>query len=78
MREPARSEFIKSLKVVDPVQHIGTSIACSGVPPVEKAEEFWQATREPKRIVFHDAEHRMNDTAKQDRVAWLKEALRLR
>jgi dienelactone hydrolase len=87
MREPARSEFVKSLKIVDPAQHIGKAspapvflqfAARDFFVPHDKAEEFWQATREPKRIVFYDAEHKMNGTARQDRIAWLKEVLRLR
>jgi dienelactone hydrolase len=87
MREPARSEFIKQLKIVDPVQYIGRAPPApvffqfatrDFFVPHEKAEEFWQAAREPKRIVFYDAEHKMNDTARQDRVAWLTDVLRLR
>lgn len=87
MREPNRSEFIRALTVIDPVRHIGKAppapvflqfAARDFFVPHEKAEEFWEAAREPKKIVFYDAEHRMNDTARQDRILWLKDVLRLR
>ena len=86
MKEPARTEFINSLKIIDPVTHIGKA---SPAPvflqfatrdffvPHARAEEFWQAAREPKQIVFYDAEHKMNDIARTDRIAWLRKVMKL-
>lgn len=87
MREPARSQFRRELQVVDPVRYIGKAApapvflqfaARDFFVPHDKAEEFWQAASAPKQIVFYDAEHKMNETARRDRVAWLTEVLRLR
>jgi dienelactone hydrolase len=87
MKEPARREFIRELSVLDPVRHIGRAAPA----PVflqfatrdifvsrDQAEEFWEAAREPKEIVFYDAEHKMSDLARRDRVEWLEKVLRLR
>lgn len=87
MKEPARSEFIRSLSIIDPVTHIGKA---SPAPvflqfatrdffvPHEKGEEFWQAAREPKEIVFYDAVHEMNEQARIDRIAWLRKVMKLK
>jgi dienelactone hydrolase len=87
MKKPAREEFLRSLRVVDPVTHIAQA---SPAPvflqfatrdffvPHDKAEEFWQAARKPKEITFYDAEHRMNDLARRDRIEWLKKVMRLK
>lgn len=86
MKEPARSEFIESLKIVDPVTHIGRAFPApvflqfatrDFYVPHDKAEEFWQAARQPKEIVFYDAVHGMNEQARIDRIAWLKKAMNL-
>jgi dienelactone hydrolase len=84
MREPARSAFIKELAILDPVRYIGKA------PPApvylqfatrdifvshDTAEQFWQAAREPKQITFYDAEHKMSDLARADRLAWLRKIL---
>jgi dienelactone hydrolase len=86
MREPARSVFIRSLRIVDPVTWIGRAAPAPVLlqfatrdPFVshDDAEEFWNAARQPKEIVFYDAEHGMNRQARLDRVAWLRRVLRL-
>jgi dienelactone hydrolase len=86
MPEPARSNFIKQLAPLDPVTHIGKAPPAAVLlqfatrdfhVPHDVAEEFWQAAREPKQIVFYDAHHGMNDQARQDRIAWLTTTLKL-
>ena len=80
MPEPARSNFIKKLAPLDPVTHIGKAPPAAVFlqfatrdffVPHDVAEEFWQAARQPKEIVFYDAHHAMNDLARADRIAWL-------
>jgi pimeloyl-ACP methyl ester carboxylesterase len=86
MPEPSRSEFIESLRVIDPVTHIGKAspapvllqfAARDIFVPHNQAEEFWRAARQPKEIVFYDAEHKMNDRARVDRIAWLRKVMKL-
>ena len=86
MAEPARTEFIRSLSIIDPVTHIGKA---SPAPvllqfatrdffvPHDKAEEFWRAARPPKESVVYDAEHEMNEQARIDRIDWLRKVLKL-
>jgi dienelactone hydrolase len=86
MPEPARTEFIKQLAPLDPVTHIGKAPPAAVLLqfatrdfhiPHAVAEEFWQAAREPKEIIFYDAHHGMNDQARVDRIAWLGSKLKL-
>jgi dienelactone hydrolase len=84
MKEPERSAFIRELSILDPVQHIAKA------PPApvylqfatrdifvshETADRFWQGAREPKQVTFYDAEHKMSDLARADRIAWLRKIL---
>ena len=86
MKEPARTEFIQSLKVIDPVTYIGRAAPApvflqfatrDFFVPHPQAEEFWQAARQPKEIAFYDAVHAMNDQARLDRIAWLRKVMKL-
>jgi dienelactone hydrolase len=86
MPEPARTEFIKQMSPLDPVAQIGKAPPAAVLlqfatrdfhVPHAVAEEFWQAARDPKEIVFYDAHHGMNDQARVDRVAWLRGKLKL-
>ena len=87
MTEPARSEYVASLKAIDPVEHIGR-LAPAPVflqfatrdfyVPHDDAEVLWQAAKEPKKIVFYDAVHEMNEQAREDRIEWLTEVLGLK
>jgi dienelactone hydrolase len=85
MPEPARSEFLRALAPLDPVTHIGKAAPAAVLlqfatrdfhVPHQAAEEFWQAASQPKSIVFYDAGHGMNETAKRDRIDWLVQVLR--
>jgi dienelactone hydrolase len=86
MPEPARTEFIKELAPLDPVAHIGKAPPAAVLlqfatrdfhVPHAVAEEFWEAARNPKEIIFYDAHHGMTDLARVDRIAWLKTKLKL-
>ena len=86
MTEPARSKYVDSLKAIDPVEHIAR-VAPAPVffqfatrdfyVPHDDAERLWQAAKQPKKIVFYDAVHEMNNQAREDRIEWLTEVLGL-
>ena len=83
----ARQKFIDQLAPLDPVKYIG---AAEGRPvlmqfgtadrfvPKPKAEEFFAAAKEPKKILFYETGHGLNEQAVKDRQKWLSEHLRLR
>ena len=82
-----RRKFIEELAPLDPVKHIGQA---AGSPvllqfgktdpyvPVKKAQEFYDATKEPKKILWYEAGHGLNEEAIRDRQEWLKEQLHLK
>jgi fermentation-respiration switch protein FrsA (DUF1100 family) len=82
----ARQKFIDELAPLDPTRFIGEA----GVPvllqfgrkdpfvPEAKANAFIEATREPKKVLWYDAGHPLNEQAVKDRQAWLKEQLGLK
>jgi len=75
-----RDAFIDEMASLDPVGHVGR---LSPAPvlfqfgmndphvPVERAETFFDAAREPKRLLWYEVGHDLNDEAQQDRTAWL-------
>jgi len=75
-----RDAFIDEMASLDPVGHVGR---LSPAPvlfqfgmndphvPVERAETFFDAAREPKRLLWYEVGHELNDEAQQDRTAWL-------
>jgi predicted esterase len=81
-----RRKFIEELAPLDPVKYIGRA---AGSPvllqfgksdpyvPRQKAQEFFDAAKEPKKILWYDAAHALNGEAIHDRQEWLKEQLRL-
>jgi fermentation-respiration switch protein FrsA (DUF1100 family) len=86
MEEPARSQFVEKLKAIDPVTHVGKAAPSPVLlqfgtkdphVPKSRADEFIAATKEPKRVLWYDAGHHLNDQARSDRVAWLIEQLGL-
>lgn len=85
MKEPQRTEFIRQLSVLDPVKHLPRAAparlylqfaARDFFVSHDVADEIWRAASEPKQITFYDAEHKMSDLARQDRLAWLRHALK--
>jgi pimeloyl-ACP methyl ester carboxylesterase len=87
MEPQARERFIQQFAPIDPVTHIGSA---SPAPvlfqfgrqdkhvPVERADAFFAAAREPKKLLWYDASHGLNEQAIRDRQQWLIEVLRLR
>jgi hypothetical protein len=87
MKEPARSEFVKSLSVLDGPANLAK--APEGTPVFlqfathdifvsqDQADELWRAIKAPKEIAFYDAEHKLNEWSTLDRVNWLTRTLKL-
>ena len=81
-----RQKIIDKLAPLDPVKYIGSA----GGPvlmqfantdrfvPEAKANEFFAAAKEPKKILWYGAGHGLNEEAIKNRQAWLKEQLKLK
>lgn len=83
----AREKFIHEMAEIDPITHISN---LSATPiffqfgnddfhvPLERADEFFAAAKEPKEKKIYEAGHGLNEDATQDRKAWLKKQLDLK
>lgn len=77
----AREAFIREIAAIDPITHIQN---LSPAPlffqfgnddfhvPLERAEEFYSAAKEPKEQKIYEAGHGLNEAAAIDRKTWLK------
>ena len=82
----ARETFIRQMAEIDPITHI-PNLSPARVffqfatddfhVPKERAEEFFAAAKEPREMKWYEAQHGLNETATQDRKAWLKQSLGL-
>jgi len=82
----AREAFIRQMSGIDPIAH-APKLAPAPIffqfgtddfhIPKERAEEFFQAAREPKKMKWYGAGHGLNEDATRDRKVWLKEKLGL-
>jgi dienelactone hydrolase len=86
MPEPDRTQFVEGLKAIDPVTHIGKAAPAPVLlqfgtadkhVPKQRADEFYAAAGEPKKILWYEAGHGLNEQARKDRTAWLIEQLKL-
>lgn len=82
----AREMFIRQMAAIDPITHVPHLSPASVLfqfatddfhVPKERAEEFFAAAQEPREIKWYDAQHGLNETATEDRKAWLKQSLGL-
>lgn len=83
----AREAFIHEIAEIDPVAHV-LNLSPAEVffqygtddrhVPKERAEEFFAAAREPKKMKWYESGHGLNESATSDRKAWVKEKLGLR
>jgi dienelactone hydrolase len=82
----ARQDFIRQMAAIDPITHVPNLSPAEVLfqfatddfhVPKERAEEFFAAARAPKLMKWYEAGHGLNETATEDRKAWLKERLRL-
>ncbi|MBI5305380.1 MAG: dienelactone hydrolase family protein [Chloroflexi bacterium] len=83
----ARERFIASMIPYDPITHIARLAPAPVLfqfatndphVPKERAQEFFDAAREPKELRWYDAGHGLNEQATQERLAWLTQKLGLR
>jgi dienelactone hydrolase len=82
----ARETFIRQMSGLDPIVHVAN---LSPAPvffqfatddfhvPKERAEEFFQAAKDPKEIKWYEAGHGLNEEATRERKIWLKQNLGL-
>ncbi len=82
----ARETFIRQMAEIDPITHVPNLSPASVFfqfatddfhVPKERAEEFFAAAKEPREMKWYEAQHGLNETATQDRKAWLKQLLGL-
>lgn len=86
--EPSEKQaVIDKLAPLDPVLYIGKAPPAAVLfqfgrkdpyVPEARAQEFFDAAKEPKEILWYDAGHPLNDAAVRDRQAWLKKQLRIK
>lgn len=82
----AREKVVKEMADMDPIAVVsggkGRFLFQFGTKdphvPKGRAEEFFAAAPEGKRVLFYDAGHGLNGQAVRDRMEWLVEGLRLR
>ncbi len=86
MPEPERSQFIEKLKPMDATEHLRKAAPAPVLlqfgtkdhhVPRARAEASINATSTPKKVIWYDTEHGLNDQAVTDRMAWLKQQLKL-
>lgn len=81
-----REEFIRQFSLLDPMTHIPN---LSPAPvlfqfgtddphvPRERAQEFYEAAKDPREVKWYEAGHGLNADAASDRRKWLREKLGL-
>ncbi len=82
----AREAFLSEMSAIDPITHIPN---LSSAPiffqfgdndphvPLERADEFSSAAKEPKEKKIYQSGHRLNDESTKNRRVWLKKKLGL-
>jgi fermentation-respiration switch protein FrsA (DUF1100 family) len=83
----ARAEFIAAMQAFDPITHIA-HLAPARIlfqfatadrhVSRERAQEFFNAARDPKELKWYDAGHGLNEQATTERMAWLRRQLDLK
>jgi pimeloyl-ACP methyl ester carboxylesterase len=83
---PEREKVAAQMADMDPVRKVaeaqGSFLFQFGTAdrfvPRERAEEFYQAAPEPKKVLYYEAGHGLNAQSASDRMAWLQDKLGLR
>lgn len=82
----ARQTFIRQMAEIDPIAHVPNLAPATVLfqfatddfhVPKERAQEFFEAAKEPREMRWYEAGHGLNEAATIDRTAWLKQALGL-
>lgn len=81
-----QDNYFNTLADVDPINYIGHVAPAAlffqfgktdGYPTEAKAKFYSEKASNPKFIKFYEAGHALNDEAKRDRAAWLREQIGL-
>jgi len=86
LEEADRAKVAAELASLDPIAAIasakGSFLFQFGTTdpyvPKSRAEAFFGAAPEPKKVLYYDAGHALNQQSVADRMAWLREQLQLR
>jgi len=79
-----QDNYFSTLATVDPINYIGHVAPAAlllqfgktdGYPTEDKAKLYSEKASNPKLVKFYDAGHTLNDEAKRDRAAWLREQI---
>jgi len=79
-----QDNYFNTLADIDPINYIGHVAPSAlflqfgktdGYPTEEKAKFYSEKASKPKFVKFYDAGHALNDEARRDRAAWLREQL---
>jgi cephalosporin-C deacetylase-like acetyl esterase len=81
-----RQKVIDQLAPLDPVKYIGSAAGpvlmqfgkTDRFVPAEKANQLFAAAKEPKKILWYEAHHGLNEEAIKDRQTWLRGQLKLK
>ena len=81
-----REAFLSEMSAIDPIAHIPNLLPAPILfqfgdndphVPLERADEFFTAAKEPKAKKVYQSGHGLNDESTKDRRVWLKDKLRL-
>jgi predicted esterase len=86
LADPAREAFLSEMSPLDPITHI-PNLAPAPIlfqfgdddphVPLERAEEFFDAAKEPKEKRIYKSGHGLNEESTADRRMWLRNKLAL-
>lgn len=80
-----REAYIQQMSTFDPLKYIGQAAPASVLlqfaegdfyVSAERAQEFYDAAHEPKKVETYTAGHDLDDRARHTRVQWLREHLK--
>src|SRR5215207_8367444 len=86
MEGEARQTFIRQMAEIDPITHVSNLSPATVFfqfatddfhVPKERAEELFAAAKAPREMKWYEAQHGLNETATQERKAWLRDRLEL-
>ncbi len=86
LSDAERQAVVDTLAPLDPVKHIAAAAPApvflqfgnkDPYVPGPRAEAFFKAAKEPKKMQYYDAGHGLNAKAVADRQQWLREQLKL-
>jgi len=84
--DEAKGAFINQMSEVDPITHVAQLAPASVLfqfgtddphVPKERADEFFAAAHEPRKLMWYESGHGLNVKATDERKAWLKGRLGL-